>query len=61
MKQKDYQVQQRNGPVIHDVISAKYNEENEIFSHKLTCFSRLNRKTEKNHTQKFYCKMKTLF
>jgi len=36
--------QQRNGPIIHDVTSVKYNKENNIFSHKLTCFPRLNKK-----------------
>ena len=25
--------QQRNGPILHDVTSVKYNKENEIFSH----------------------------
>ena len=36
--------QQRNGPIIHDVTSAKYNKKNEIYSHQLTCFPRLNKK-----------------
>ena len=28
----------RKGLIIHDVSSVKYNKENEIFSHSLTCF-----------------------
>ena len=42
MNQIDYQVQQRNGIIIHDVTSVKYNKENEIFSNKFRCFPRLN-------------------
>ena len=34
--------QQRNGPIIHDVTSVKFNKENEIISNLLTCFPRLN-------------------
>ena len=47
-------VYQRNGPIIHDVTSV--NKENEIFSHKLTCFPRLifgAKKENKEHIQ-FY-------
>ena len=36
--------QQRNRPIIDDVTSIKYNKEDDIFSHKLTCFPRLNKK-----------------
>ena len=32
-----------NGPIIHDITSVKYYKENEMFSHWLTCFSRLNK------------------
>ena len=39
--------QQRNGPIIHDVTSVKYNNENKIFSHQLTCFPGLNKKSVK--------------
>ena len=35
--------QQRNEPIIHNVTSVKYNKENEIVSHLLTCFPRLNK------------------
>ena len=45
--------QQRNLPIIHDVKSVKY-KENEMFSHQLTCFPRLKKivKTEnKEHIQ----------
>ena len=36
----------RDGSTIHDsqLTSVKYNKENEIFSHYLTCFLRLNKK-----------------
>ena len=50
MMQIDYHVnrwQQRNGSIVHDVTSVKYNKENEIFSNKLTCFPRLNKKVLK--------------
>ena len=30
--------------MIHDVTSVKYNKENKIFSQKLTCFPRFNKK-----------------
>ena len=56
--------QQRNGPIIHNVISVKYNKENEIFSHQLMRFSRLksvnteNKEHIKLHL--FYCKISTL-
>ena len=36
--------EQRNEPIIHNVTSVKYNKENEIVSHYLTCFLRLNKK-----------------
>ena len=36
--------QQRNEPIIQDVTSVKYNKENKIFSHQMTCFPRLNKK-----------------
>ena len=67
--QIDYQVQkwqQRNGPIIHDVTSVKYNKENGIFSHYLICFPGL-KKSVKNRNKEhiklhlFYCKISTLF
>ena len=36
--------QQRYGPIIHDVTSVMNNQEDNIFSHSLTCFQRLNEK-----------------
>ena len=36
--------QQKNGLIIHDFTSVKYNKENEIFSHQLTWFPRLKMK-----------------
>ena len=65
--QIDYQVQwwqHRNEQIIHDVTSVKYNKENEIVSHQLTCFPRLNKKSVKTETKEynkfhlFYCKKK---
>ena len=61
--------EQRNGPIIHDVTSNKYNKynkENEIFSHQLTCFPRLNKsvlkqKIKNTKFQAFYRKIRTLF
>ena len=59
--------QQRNGTIIHNVTSVKYNKENEIFTYFLTCFPRLNKKSVKTETKEhikldlFYCKKSTLF
>ena len=37
-------LQQRNGPIIHDVTSVKYNKEDNIFH---PCFPRLDKKVQK--------------
>ena len=54
-----YQVQRwkhRNGPIIRDVTSVKYNKDHDIFSHYLTCFPRLNKKCKnKNQEHKKNC------
>jgi len=53
--------------ILHDVTSVKYNMENEIFSHNLTCFPRFNKKKFKTENkehiklQLFYCKISFLF
>ena len=37
-------LEQRNGSIVHDVTSFKYNQKNEVFLHTLTCFPRLNKR-----------------
>ena len=40
--QIDYQVQQgATEKIIHDVTSVKYNKENEMFSHQMTCVAEI--------------------
>ena len=55
--------QRRNGPIIHNVTSVKYNKENEIFSHQLAFFPSLNTKNakteNKEHIHLYHCKINT--
>ena len=55
-------LQQRNGPMIHDVARVKYNKEDNIFH---PCFPRLDKKVQKQKIKNtnmhfFHCKISTL-
>ena len=48
-------MEQKNGSVIHDVISVKYNKEIEIFLSQLTYFPRLNKSVRTETKEHINC------